>query len=215
MEEGKVTKPKKPIFKKWWFWVIVVFFGLIAIGQLSEDDTTTQGNTPASTTPTPNDTGTDSETEVDTIVEESEPEDDNNTITEVGQGIQTKNFRIGVEGFRKPGGNSFLKPGDGKEFVDVIFLIENISDKDYNVSSIIMFDAYADGFSVNQSITALAATDDISSLDGSLAAGKKMRGKLSFELPVDWEELEIDVDLTALSFSTDGEIKVILQNPKE
>jgi hypothetical protein len=50
-------------------------------------------------------------------------------------------------------------------------------------------------------------------MDGGLAAGKKLKGALAYELPQNWEELEIHIDLTALSlFSSDGEIKIILQN---
>lgn len=198
-----MEKIKKPIFKKWWFWVIIIILALAVIGNLSGDDSTTQGDstTPASTPP-----------ESKPEKEDPEPEVDSRTITEVGTGIETKNFKVAVEGLRKPNGNNFLKPSEGKEFVEVILLIENISDKDYNVSSLLMFDAYYDGFTVNQSITAAALTDDLSTLDGSLAAGKKMRGKLPYELPIDWEELEINVDLTMLSFSSDGEIKILLQN---
>jgi len=45
-------------------------------------------------------------------------------------------------------------------------------------------------------------------MDGTLGAGKKMRGKLAYELSNDWKELEVDIDLTALSLSTDGKIKI-------
>ena len=49
-------------------------------------------------------------------------------------------------------------------------------------------------------------------MDGTLVAGKKMRGKLAYELSNDWKELEVDIDLTALSLSTDGKIKILLEN---
>ncbi|MNW16766.1 hypothetical protein D3C71_2157350 [compost metagenome] len=49
-------------------------------------------------------------------------------------------------------------------------------------------------------------------MDGALAAGKKIRGKLAYQLPKDWKELEINTDFTVLSFSSDGEIKIVLQN---
>lgn len=49
-------------------------------------------------------------------------------------------------------------------------------------------------------------------MDGPLGAGKKIKGNLVYQLPNDWKELEIDVDLTALSFSTDGEVKIKLKN---
>ncbi|MMZ65723.1 hypothetical protein D1872_281480 [compost metagenome] len=49
-------------------------------------------------------------------------------------------------------------------------------------------------------------------MDGALAAGKKIKGNLIYQVPKDWKELEIDVDLTVLSLSNDGEVKIVLQN---
>lgn len=46
MSEVKTEKVKKPIYKKWWFWLIVVLI-IGAIGANLEEDETTQGNTPA------------------------------------------------------------------------------------------------------------------------------------------------------------------------
>jgi len=49
-------------------------------------------------------------------------------------------------------------------------------------------------------------------MDGGLAKGKKLKGSLAYELPKDWKELEIHMDLTLLTLSTDGEIKILLKN---
>jgi len=143
-----------------------------------------------------------------------EPENKEETaITAVGEGIQTKNFKVSVESLTKPkSDNQFIAPEEGKEFVSVGVLIENISEKDYTVSSMLMFNAYQDGFSINEDITAHAIKGQEKTMDGALAAGKKIKGNLIYQVPKDWKELEIDVDLTVLSLSNDGEVKIVLQN---
>jgi hypothetical protein len=52
------------------------------------------------------------------------------------------------------------------------------------------FEAYADDYSFNFSLTAQLASDK-TQLDGSVAAGKKMAGAIGYEVPTDWEELEV------------------------
>lgn len=198
-------KPKKSIFKKWWFWVIAVILFAGVVGAINKDD---NGKAAPASGKTQNEKPNKEEPSKD-----SEKET-NSTLTGPGQTITTKNFKVTLEKLRKLEGNDFSKPKDGNEFVEIVMLIENISKKDYTVSSMLMFDAYHDGFSVNESITAGIISDD-PTMNGKLAAGKKLRGKLSYELPSDWKELEIDIDLTKLSFSSDGELKVLVQNEKE
>lgn len=191
------------ILKKWWFWVLVVII-VGAIGSNMQDTESTPANANEPKT---------SEPEVVKEQPKEEPKkDDSRTITKVGGSTKTKNFIVTVEDTRKLKGNDFNRPADGKEFVEVVLLIENISDKDYSVSSLLMFDAYVDGFTINESIGAQIASDDLGTMDGALAAGKKIRGALAYELPIDWEELEINIDLTMLSFSNDGMVKIILNN---
>ena len=203
---------KKPFFKKWWFWLIVVIV-IIGIGsQGGEDESTVSEAEPvvasannseiATAAPEPTEKPTSKPTEAPKEV----------AITEVGQTITTKNFKLTVESLDKPKGNDFVKPNDGNEFVQVGILLENISEKDYTVSSMLMFNAYQDGFSVNEDLIAHTLDGSSSTMDGALAAGKKIRGTLAYQLPQDWKELEINTDLTILSLSSDGEIKIVLQN---
>ncbi len=196
MDEAR-PKVRKSIFKKWWFWVIVVVVAIIIAASSGKDDQKTAGDH------SPGQNAGDEAT--------SAPEEQR-TITEAGGSVTTKNFIVTVESFNKLPGDQFNKPEDGNEFWEVVLVVENKSDKEYSVSSIMMFDAYQDGYSVNESLSAQIADKSTSTMDGALAAGKKLRGALAYELPEAWEELEIHVDLTTLSFSTDGEIKIILQN---
>jgi len=134
------------------------------------------------------------------------------TIVSVGGSVATKNFIVEVEELNKiEPDNNLNSPKDGHEFIEVVLLIENKSDRDFNVSSILMFEAYCDGLSTNESLKAQVASKR-STMNGGLAAGKKLRGALAYELPKDWGELEILVDLTKMKLSNDGEVKIILQN---
>jgi hypothetical protein len=71
------------------------------------------------------------------------------------------------------------------------FEIENNSDKDITVSSIMSFEAYSDGYSTSTSIAALLEKGDKGQLDGNIAPGNKMKGVIGYELSKDWSELEI------------------------
>lgn len=87
--------------------------------------------------------------------------------------------------------NEFVKPEDGKIFVLCEFEIANNSKDDINVSSAMSFEAYCDGYSINQSFTGLIADQSKPQLDGDVAAGKKMNGVIAYEVPAGYKELEI------------------------
>jgi len=87
-------------------------------------------------------------------------------------------------------GAAFLEPEAGNIFVICEFDIANNSDSEISISSLMSFEAYVDDYSTSLSISALAATDK-TQLDGSVAAGKKMNGVIGYEVPKDWQELEI------------------------
>jgi hypothetical protein len=55
------------------------------------------------------------------------------------------------------------------------------------------FNAYCDGYSCEYSFT--AALNATGTLDGDVAAGKKMRGQAGFEVSRNWKELEVHVKL--------------------
>lgn len=88
-------------------------------------------------------------------------------------------------------GDSFSKPDSGKIFVLAQFLIENNTKKDLNLSSLLSFDAYCDGFTCDYSFSAIMVVDD--QLDGTVAAGKKMKGWIGYEVDKNWKEFEIQI----------------------
>ena len=76
--------------------------------------------------------------------------------------------------------NQFISPKEGNEFYRVEFEFENIGNSDFTISSMVNWNCYADGYLVNQ--TWINADDDLS---GTLSAGKKMKGSLYFEIPIE------------------------------
>jgi hypothetical protein len=114
------------------------------------------------------------------------------TTFAVGETAELKDILVTLVKISESEGSDFNMPSDGKIFALCEFEIENNSNKDISVSSIMSFEAYIDGYSINQSIAALLEKGDKNQLDGSVAAGKKMNGVIGYELPVDWTELEIN-----------------------
>lgn len=112
-------------------------------------------------------------------------------IFAVGETAQLNNINVTLLNVSETEGGEFNKPSEGKVFVLAEFEIENNSDKEISVSSVISFEAYSDGYSTNQSLSALLEKGDKNQLDGTIAAGKKMKGVIGYELPKDWSELEI------------------------
>lgn len=211
-----MEKAKKKWYQQWWIWLIIVLI-IGAIGaNLNSSDKAATNNQMNEVDEAAGAEPTDMPEE---SVDQSEPsesaaKDDDNVITAAGQTVQTKNFKITVEQFEKvESDNEFLQPDEGNEFLSISLLIENTSEKDYIVSSPVMFSAYQDGFSINEDLSVHVLKGGDTTLNGDLAAGKKMKGNLMYQVPSDWEELEVQVDLTALSFfSDDGKVKIVLQN---
>lgn len=98
-----------------------------------------------------------------------------------------------------------MTPSDGKVFIVCEFEIENNSDKDISVSSMLSFEAYVDDYSTNMNLSALLSVDK-SQLDGSVAAGKKMNGVIGYEADSDWNTIEISF---TPDFWTGNEIKFV------
>ena len=97
-------------------------------------------------------------------------------------------------------GSEYNKPEDGNVFVGVKFEIENISDEEHSISSVLLFNAYVDDVQCDDSFSADLAFDK--TLDGELAPGKKMIGYYSLEVPKDWKKIELDVQSSWLSASS-------------
>ena len=124
-----------------------------------------------------------------------EPKTDVNTeevkdIFEVGETAELNDVQVTLLSYKESKGSEYNKPSDGNVFLMAEFEIVNNSDSEMNVSSVMSFEAYADDYSLNYSFGALMDNED-RQMDGTIAAGKKMKGYIGYEVPKDWSKVEI------------------------
>ncbi len=95
-------------------------------------------------------------------------------------------------------GENFFEPEAGNVFVGVKFNIENISNEEQAISTLLLFEGYVDDIKCEYSINAACAFDE-GTLDGTLAPGKKLVGWYALEVPQNWETIELHVESNWLS----------------
>ncbi len=112
-----------------------------------------------------------------------------------------KNIKVTATEIKESNGGEFFGPDEGNVFVGVKFVIENISDESQSISSLLLFDPYADDVKCEYSITANADFGG-GTLDGEIAAGKRMEGWYAVEVPSGWSKIDLDVKSSWLSGSS-------------
>lgn len=112
------------------------------------------------------------------------------TVFRKGEMAESDDVQVTMTDIMETSGSEYNKPSDGNVFVLAEFEIANNTDKDIAVSSMLSFEAYADDYSLNYSLQALMEKDG-NQLDGSIAAGKKMKGWIGWEVPEDYGTIEI------------------------
>lgn len=159
-------KEKKPVFKKVWFWVIVVIV-LIAIGAsgANKDKATVVDTT-------------------DSTSSDSSSSTEEKTTFNVGEVIAFDGKEVTVKSVERNwnSGNQFITPSDGKEFVKVNVAIENKSDSEASFNT---FDWKIEDSNGAIESSAITASADDSLGSGDLAAGGKKEGSVIFEVPQD------------------------------
>lgn len=135
--------------------------------------------------PAPNDTNPQSAGDTTAAAEEEK------TSFGVGERAQLGNVMATLTGVEESAGSQFNHPGEGNVFLLCAFEIENESDQEISVSSLMSFEAYCDDYSAGFSLGALMEKGDKAQLDGQIAAGKKMSGVVGYEVPADWQTMEI------------------------
>lgn len=112
------------------------------------------------------------------------------TVFNVGDTVSLSNVEVTFVSCEESRGSDFFKPSDGNVFLVCEFEVDNKSQSDITISSMLSFETYVDDYSTSLSVSATVSTDR-QQLDGSVAAGKKMSGAIGYEVPDDWKELEI------------------------
>ena len=105
------------------------------------------------------------------------------TVNAAKQGtLSTTNFSAKSEYFSDT-------PSDGKSFLVLFFEVENVSNEDdyFNYFNI---ESYVDGYNTPIKLL-LNDPDGIDVLTGDVAAGKKLKGHLAWEVSPGWKELEV------------------------
>lgn len=190
-----VCKKKQGGFLKY---IIIGIVVIIIIGALlsggNDDDEPKKITTNEENNDTGNVNNTDNTNDSDNVTTqptETDKPDQEDIKFAVGETAQLNNINVTLVSVTESKGSEYNKPPEGKVFVLAEFEIENNSDKELTVSSMVSFEAYSDGYSTSTSFSAILEKGDKNQLDGTVAAGKKMNGVVGYELPEDWSELEI------------------------
>lgn len=109
-----------------------------------------------------------------------------------------KNLKFTATELVESEGDGFFTPENGNIFIGVKFTIENISDEEQSVSSILLFDGYVDDVKCEYSLNASCAFSD-GTIDGSIEPGKKLVGWYALEVPQNWSVIELNAKSEWLS----------------
>ncbi len=136
----------------------------------------------------------------DTNISDNTVPKDANEVFGLNDTAAFKNLKVTATKLEESNGSDFFNAESGKAFVGVNFEIENISDETRNISSLLLFDAYADDVKRDYSISANVVFGD-GTLDGELSPGKKLVGWYAVEVPENWQQIELEVKSSWLSGS--------------
>lgn len=121
----------------------------------------------------------------------TETRTDDKTVFYVGETAELKGVQVTLVNVTESEGSAYNTPTEGNEFVLCEFEIVNDSDKEIAISSLVSFEAYCDDYTCTFSLGALMEKNDKNQLDGTVAAGKKFNGVVGYEVPTDWQKLEV------------------------
>lgn len=125
----------------------------------------------------------------------------------VGDVVELKDLKITVNKVYTVKGDEFSKPKDGNEFFAIDCTVENTSDKEKAISSIMMFKVVdKDGRACEYSLLGQTAAK-AGQMDGTIGVGRKMSGVYVVEVPKGQTGLELEFDA---SLFTGGQVVVKL-----
>lgn len=113
----------------------------------------------------------------------------------IGQYVEGKNWKISLLDAKTyssiPDDSGMFKdvPDSGKKYLVLFFEAENISEKDDYFNPLFV-EAYVDGYSTNTEII-MNKPDGYATLSGDVAAGKKIKGCLTWQVDENWSEFEM------------------------
>lgn len=113
------------------------------------------------------------------------------TVGEYVQGEKWKISLLEAKLYDKVG-EGFLedKPAEGKKFLVLFFEVQNISKED-DFFNRFYIESYVNGYNQSEKLLFVTDIDGYSALTGDVAAGKKLKGYVAWEIGSDFEELEL------------------------
>lgn len=118
------------------------------------------------------------------------PEKQEKTTFGIGETVTLHNVSATLLSVTEDYGTEFIAPTEGHVFVVCEFEIENGTSSDVAVSSALSFEAYFDDYAANLDLYAMSLGDG-NQLDGTVAAGKKIKGSIGYQAPADWSVVEL------------------------
>ena len=201
-------KNKKPIFKRIWFWILVVIILLAVIGFVGGGGSSTDNKKIG-------EVGKDQSTEEkrdsdDTIkIDSTEKSEEENiqTVYKVGDILHDGNMDIVyVSSGDYEDGSEYWEPKEGNKYIFLNFVFINTSDNSDASVSLYDFECYADGYNCEGYY---GADDDLSA---TLSAGRSTQGSIYFEVPIDAKEIEIEYESNVF---TDEKITFAFEGDKD
>jgi hypothetical protein len=108
-------------------------------------------------------------------------------VFKIGDSVTFNDLVITLNSVEDNKGDKFLKPAEGNIYKIVDVTLENKGTEEKTVSSVLHTSmADSDGYTYTMTITTFIKTQ----LDGSVPAGRKLRGQVAYEVPTDAKGLE-------------------------
>lgn len=202
---------KKPIYKKWWFWLIAAIIIIGIASNMGGEQEKVDEQTPTDQTTENNDAQTDENDNTDedqeptedeqesedekvdetTDKDEQASEDEKSDLHSIGDSVESGDYIFTVNSVREDAGSEFLSPDEGNTYYLIDVTVENKGDESVTVSSLMMFTLIdSEGYTYDVTF----GPETKGQLDGEVGAGRKLRGELVYEISKDVTGLELEID---------------------
>ena len=185
---------KKPLLERPIFWIIIgiiwIFFVFPSLFRSSTKKEQPKKIEPEITKEIP--TQEPKAEQISESITESESKTEQKELFYIGETAEMNDVQVTCNGYFESNGNgSYATPKDGNVFLYAEIDIANNSNNDIAISSLLSFECYADDYIMDYSFDALMNDDMYRQMDGTIEAGKKMKGLVGYEVPADWNTIEI------------------------
>lgn len=127
---------------------------------------------------------------ISAAVGETGEQEEKGKIYGIGQPITIDDITVTLTNVYESNGSQFNTPSNNNVFVICEFDIQNNTDHEIAVSSLLSFTAYFNDYAANLSLGAILEANK-TQLDGAISAKRKMSGVVGYEAPSDWRRMEI------------------------